>query len=86
MAVERIDLGGSLGLEPAPVSSAPAVRAQVSPQEEEKKEEGKPQRHSPPDEALAEATQNQNNENEDGEGKDNDSGEERAPHRLDDLA
>ncbi|MGD0570051.1 MAG: hypothetical protein ABSA78_16740 [Candidatus Sulfotelmatobacter sp.] len=75
MAVERVDLAGSFNLEPtAPVSSAPAVQAQVSPQEKE----GKPRRRPPPEEALAEAAP----EGEEGD----DSSEEQPPHRLDDLA
>ncbi len=75
MAVERVELAGSLNLElAAPVSPAPAVQAQVSPEAEE----GKPRRRPPPEEALADPGW------EDEEGKD--SGEEQPPHRLDDLA
>jgi hypothetical protein len=82
MAVERIDLAGSSSLEPtAPVSSAPAVQAQVS----ARQEEGKPRRRLPAEEALAKAMQDENNVEDENEAGKN-SGEEQSPHRLDDLA
>jgi hypothetical protein len=75
MGMERTNLVGSLNLEQmAPASPAPGVQAQAS----REGEEGKLRRRPPPESALAEATA----EDEDGK----DSGEERPPHRLDDLA
>jgi hypothetical protein len=84
MAVERIDLAGSLSLEPtAPVSSAPAMQDQAT----LRQEEGKPRRRSTPEEALfAEAALDENNKEEDEGEEGTDSGQKQPPHRLDDLA
>jgi len=83
MAVERIDLAGSLSLEPtAPVSSAPAMQDQAT----LRQEEGNPRRRSPPEEALAEAALGENSKEEDEGEEGTDSGQKQPPHRLDDLA
>ena len=77
MAVERADLSTSLKLEPmAPVSTAPAVQNQASPEEGE----GKPRRRPPPPEVTEAESSDQDTE------KNQDEGKDRPQRRIDSLA